>query len=162
LKPDDPALMTAMVQGGMLHDVGKRGIPEGVLNKEGKLDPEEWALIQKHPSLGFAELSKHPSLPSVVPLMARDHHERMDGQGDPTGLRGGDTSCAGGVCAVVDVYDAITAARPYRGPIAPLDALKMMREGRGTQFDSEVFDAWAGLVEKLVREDPARAPAASA
>src|SRR6185295_12746978 len=108
---------------------------EAILNKEGKLDPTEWAEVQKHPLLGFDELKIHASLPPIVPIMARDHHERIDGKGYPQGLSGDDIDFSARVCAVVDVYDAITAARPYRGPIAPVDALNMMREGRGTQFD---------------------------
>lgn len=155
MKPDDAVLFSVMVQGGMLHDVGKRGIPEEILNKEGKLDPAEWAQIQEHPSLGFEELKQHSTLPPIVPIMARDHHERLDGKGYPGGRT--DIEFAARVCAVVDVYDAITAARPYRGPIAPADALGMMREGRGTQFDPEIMDAWAALVEGLIREDPQRA-----
>ena len=94
--------------------------------------------------------------------MARDHHERIDGKGYPQGLSGDDIDFSARVCAVVDVYDAITAARPYRGPIAPVDALNMMREGRGTQFDSSVFDAWEKLVQRLIHDDPERAIAKSA
>jgi HD-GYP domain-containing protein (c-di-GMP phosphodiesterase class II) len=162
LKPEDAALFPVMVQGGMLHDVGKRGVPEAILNKEGKLNPDEWAHIQKHPGLGFDELKVHKNLPSIIPIMARDHHERIDGKGYPGGKTGKDLDFAARVCAVVDVYDAITAARPYRGPIAPSDALGMMREGRGTQFDSEVFDAWASIVQELVKLDPERAVQQSA
>src|SRR5688572_28880555 len=98
----------------MLHDAGKRSIPEEILNKEGKLDPDEWSQIQQHPTLGYKELKLHPSLPDIVPLMARDHHERLDGKGYPNGIRGDDIEFPARVCAVVDVYDAITAARPYR------------------------------------------------
>lgn len=162
LVPDDPALFSVVVQGGMLHDIGKRGVPEEILNKEGKLDPDEWAQIQKHPELGFAELKQHPILAPVVPQMARDHHERVDGKGYPRGISGDLFSLPARVCAVVDVYDAITAARPYRGPIAPADAIKMMAEGRGTQFDADIFDAWSELVQKLIKEDEARAPNRSA
>jgi HD-GYP domain-containing protein (c-di-GMP phosphodiesterase class II) len=157
LKPGDAATLSVIVQGGMLHDVGKRTIPEAILNKEGRLDPKEWALVQKHPKLGFDELVKHESLPPIVPLMARDHHERIDGKGYPQGLSGEAIGHAARVCAVVDVYDAITAARPYRPPIAPADALGMMREGRGTHFDGEIFDAWCAIVGRLVKEDAGRA-----
>lgn len=162
LIPGDAAMLAVIVQGGMLHDVGKRTIPETILNKEGKLDPEEWAEIQRHPKLGFDELAKHEALPPIVPLMARDHHERIDGKGYNQGLSGDGISFAARICAVVDVYDAITAARPYRGPIAPPDALNMMREGRGTQFDSTILDAWIAIVERLIKEDPERAVEKSA
>ncbi len=162
LKPDDATLFSVIVQGGMLHDVGKRGVPEAILNKEGKLDPTEWAEIQKHPELGHEELARHAALPPVVAVMARDHHERLDGKGYPRGVSGDKIDFAARVCAVVDVYDAITAARPYRGPVAPADALAMMREGRGTQFDSDIYDAWAKMIERLIKDDPQRAVEKSA
>lgn len=162
LEPADEERIAEMVQGGLLHDVGKREVPEEVLNKEGKLKPEEWKLIQAHPTAGYEILSGRQDIGAIVLEMTRDHHERLDGSGYPAGLQGSDISLPARVCAVVDVYDALTAARPYRGPIAPMQALNIMREGSGTLFDSTVFDAWCSMVEKLVTADPARAVAPSA
>lgn len=162
LLPGDAAMMAVFVQGGMLHDIGKRAIPVSILNKEGKLDPDEWAEFHKHPRLGYEELVRHASLPPLVSLMARDHHERIDGKGYCQGLDGEAISLAARVCAVVDVYDGITASRVHRGPIAPVDAIAMLREGRGTHFDSRVLDAWIAIVERLVKEDPERAVKKSA
>lgn len=157
LRPDDTDLFSTVVQGGLLHDVGKRGVPEEILNKEGKLDPAEWEQVRKHPMLGYEELKGHPGISSTILEMARDHHERLDGGGYPAGTSADQIGLPARVCAVVDVYDALTAARPYRGPTAPAEALRIMREGVGSQFDPDVFDCWSRLVERLVAENPARA-----
>ncbi|HVZ94105.1 MAG TPA: HD domain-containing phosphohydrolase [Phycisphaerales bacterium] len=162
VNPSDEAAFSAITIGGMLHDVGKRGVPEEILNKEGKLTDEEWSKIKTHPALGYDELVNNKTLPPVVAIMARDHHEHMNGKGYPNGRTGEDLSLEAKICAIVDVYDAITAARPYRGPIAPQDALKMMSEKRGTQFDPDLFDAWHNLIERLIKDDPSRAVKESA
>lgn len=150
--------LALIVQGGLLHDIGKRGVAAEVLNKEGKLSEEEWAQIRAHPESGFEELRGNPAVPGVVLEMVRDHHEKLDGSGYPGGRSAAEISPAARICAVVDVFDAITSARPYRKPTPPQDALEMMREGRGAQFDPEVFDTWAQLVEGLLEDDPGRAP----
>lgn len=157
LRPDDVELQSVIVQGGLLHDVGKRHVPEAILNKEGKLDAAEWRVLKRHPFSGYQELRGHESLPDAVLEMARDHHERLDGTGYPNQLTGEQIEFAARVCAVIDVFDAITAARPYRGPTPPLDTLEIMREGRGTHFDPQILDAWCQIVEQMVGDDPDRA-----
>jgi hypothetical protein len=157
LRPDDVDLQARVVEGGLLHDIGKRGVPEEVLNKEGKLDRAEWELIRKHPLIGFDELRARPDVADIVLEMTRDHHERLDGSGYPNGLLDEQIGFAARVCAVADVFDAVSASRPYRGPTPPLDTLAMMREGSGTLFDAEILDAWGGLVEGLISQDPGRA-----
>ncbi len=144
LHPDDAAMLAVIVQGGMLHDIGKRSIPETILNKEGKLDPEEWTEIQKHPKLGFDELVKHSALPPIVSLMARDHHERIDGKGYPQGLAQDEISFAARVCAVVDVYDALTSDRPYRKAWPKEKAIKHIKAEAGAHFDPKVVEAFLG------------------
>lgn len=156
LKPDEPQLFALAVQGGLLHDIGKRGIPEAILNKGGRLEPEEWDLLKKHPQAGYDELNKHLAVPKVVLEMTRDHHERLDGKGYPAGKAGIDISFAARVCAVVDVFDALTSTRPYKGPTHPADALKLMAESVNTQFDPIIFNGWKAVVEKLMLADPAR------
>lgn len=156
LRPDDTQLFTLAVQGGLLHDIGKRGIPPEVLNKGGRLEPQEWELLKRHPQIGYDELSKMTGVPSIVLEMTRDHHERLDGKGYPSCRSGDSISFAARVCAVVDVFDALTATRPYKGPTHPRDALKLMADGVGSQFDKEVFNGWKELIEKLLADDPAR------
>ncbi len=158
LRPGDEELLSRCVQGGMLHDVGKKGIAQNILNKEGPLSPEEFKKIKQHPGLAFDVLHRHPSTSPTVLEMARDHHERIDGTGYPGGKSGEQIGLAARVCAVVDVYDAITSKRPYRGPTPPTETLRILHEGRGTHFDVEALDAWTKLVEALLAADPERAP----
>lgn len=161
MHPDDPELLAVAIQGGLLHDVGKRGMSPDLLNKEGRLDPKEWEILKRHPMQGYEELKEHHGIPQFVLEMARDHHERLDGKGYPRGVRDGLITYAARVCTVVDVYDALTAARPYRAAIHPLEVLKLMADGEGTQFDSECLAAWSRVVKRLIKEDPERAPVAA-
>jgi HD-GYP domain-containing protein (c-di-GMP phosphodiesterase class II) len=161
LCPDDTALQATAIQGGMLHDIGKRGVPEQILNKAGRLDSEEWRVIKQHPLMGCEELRANATVPPLVLEMVRDHHERPDGTGYPNGLSDEFLGQVARVCAVVDVFDAICAARPYRGPTPPAETLRVMHEGSGTQFDREILQAWINLVEQMIREDPERAPSAA-
>jgi HD-GYP domain-containing protein (c-di-GMP phosphodiesterase class II) len=156
LRPDETQLFTLAVQGGLLHDIGKRGIPEAILNKGGRLEPSEWEMLKRHPQAGFEELSKHPGVSNIVLEMTRDHHERLDGKGYPFGRSGDAISFPARVCAVVDVFDALTATRPYKGPTHPRDALNLMADGVGTQFDKEVFAGWRTVIERLLNDNPAR------
>lgn len=161
VRAGDREFFTLAVQGGLLHDVGKRGVPTELLNKEGKLTPEEWKVMSSHPANGYEELKQNPAIPEMVLSMVRDHHERLDGKGYPNKIDATQISVPARICAIVDVFDAITAARPYRGPTPPADTLKIMRDGRGTQFDPEMFDIWERIVGKMLETDPARAPAPS-
>ena len=157
LRPHDETLNATLIQGGMLHDIGKRGVPEDILNKVGPLDPEEWQVIRRHPELGFEELRRNPAVSADALDMVRDHHERLDGKGYARGVKEGALGLPARICAVVDVFDAICASRPYRGPTSPLDALDIMREGAGTQFDREALSAWIHIVDEAVAADPGRA-----
>ncbi len=129
LHPDDSDLMATAIQGGLLHDIGKRGLPAELLNKEGRLSPQEWEQLQRHPQIGYDELKSNAGVPQVVLDMTRDHHERLDGRGYPRGVGGGLIGFSARVCAVVDVFDALSASRPYRGAIHPLEVLKIMADG---------------------------------
>lgn len=160
MHPEDTEMLAVAIQGGLLHDIGKRGMPVELLNKEGRLSSKEWEAVKRHPQQGYDELKGHHGIPQFVLEMARDHHERIDGKGYPRGVRDGLISYAARVCSVVDVYDALTAARPYRAAIHPLDVLKIMADGDGTQFDSECLAAWSRVVKRMIKEDPERAPMA--
>jgi len=159
LAAEDDDFFHTVVQGGMLHDLGKRGIPEVLLNKEGKLDAAEWKIVSAHPMKGYEELKKNPAVPEAVLSMVRDHHEHLSGAGYPQGLSGDQISLPARICAVIDVFDAITAARPYRGPTPPADTIKIMNDGRGKQFDARIFDDFRGIVDQMLQDDPSRAPA---
>jgi HD-GYP domain-containing protein (c-di-GMP phosphodiesterase class II) len=157
LAPDEPEKHAVFIRAGMLHDLGKRGIPEEILNHEGKLPPDQWELIANHPRIGYQILREQGVTEQDILDMIRDHHERLDGTGYPRGLRDEHISLAARVCAVVDVFDAICGARPYRGPTPPVETLRIMRDGVGKHFDEQVFETWAELVERLITTDPQRA-----
>ncbi len=150
-------LPAGLVQGAMLHDMGKRGIPEEILNREGHLHPGEWERVRRHPLIGARELRTHPNVAPEILEMVSGHHERLDGKGYPNGLAGRQVGLAARICGILDAYDAVSAGRPYRDPIPPRDTLAILREGAGTQFDGRILEVWAGVVERLLSEDPQRA-----
>lgn len=158
LKPDDPPWHAALIEGGLLHDVGKRKIPPEILNKEGKLSADEWELIKLHPTTGFDLIKANPAMSEIVIDMVRSHHERLDGAGYPAGLTGDLISEAARICSVIDVFDAICASRPYRGPTPPEQTLKILAQEKGRQFDAGMVDTWDAIVRSLLDADPKRAP----
>jgi HD-GYP domain-containing protein (c-di-GMP phosphodiesterase class II) len=157
LRNDGGILLADAIQGGLLHDIGKRHVPVEILNKEGSLSPAEWEVLRAHPGAGYEELKRNPAISPTVLEMTRDHHERLDGSGYPAKLVGDQIGLAARLCAVVDAYDAVTASRPYRGPTPPAHALGILGRAAGTHFDAEIFETWRSLVLELVRENPGRA-----
>ena len=152
----DAPLMQEIVQGGFVHDIGKRGVPAEILNKEGKLSDDEWKQIRAHPLAGVDILSSQKGIGRVAVEMTRDHHEKLDGRGYPNGARGDAIGLPARICAVVDVYDAIATARPYRGAVPPLKVLDMLRPEAGTTFDPAVFEAWERVIRRQIDNDPTR------
>lgn len=142
-----------VIQGGLLHDVGKRNVPEEILNKEGRLSEAEWRMIQAHPAKGHELLCVAREGSPIILEMTRDHHERLDGGGYPGGLRSEQIGRAARLCAVVDVYDALSTARPYRQAVPPLQTLSMMAEEVGRAFDEELLSIWRGLIERQTPEE---------
>ena len=131
-----------------LHDIGKVGIPDEVLLKPGRLTPEEYALMQQHTIIGGntlkAAVNAHPEAQFLA--MARDiamtHHERYDGTGYPRGLASEEIPLAGRITALADVYDALTSERVYKSAFSHETSRAIILEGRGTQFDPHVVDAF--------------------
>lgn len=135
---------------GLLHDVGKIGIDDRIINKEGKLTDEEFAVIKLHPVLGGQILSKIMMSPSLS-VGARYHHERYDGNGYPEKLKGEDIPRIARIIAVADAYDAMTSRRSYRDMMPQLAVREEILKGMGTQFDSE----YAGIMLRLLDKDEA-------
>ena len=131
--------MTQLTMGLLVHDIGKLVIPEQILNKEGKLTPEEWELIKTHPAAG-ASLLESDRISPLTRAVVRDHHERWDGKGYAAGREGADIHQFARIAAVADVYDAITADRPYQPANPPHVAVKAIRDGAGTQFDPTIVE----------------------
>ena len=132
---------------GLLHDVGKIGIDNSIINKTGKLTDEEYAEIKRHPVMGY-EILKDISVHGNYALGAKYHHERMDGRGYPEGIVGEDIPLIGRIIAVADSYDAMTSKRPYRD-IMPQEAVRTeLENGRGTQFDSRIVDIMLEMMDE--------------
>ncbi len=133
---------------GLLHDVGKIGVSDAVLNKKGRLTDTEFAEIKKHPDEGWAILQDLEQLRYVLPGVLF-HHERVDGRGYPDGLHGEEIPLDGRLLAVVDAYDAMTSDRPYRSGMPPLRAQEILRGGAGTQWDAELIDQFFAVLDKI-------------
>jgi putative nucleotidyltransferase with HDIG domain len=142
-----PAEVQNLRVAALLHDIGKVAIPDGILHKPGPLEPEEWAVVRKHPDIGARILASARHLWPVIPIV-RHHHERWDGRGYPDGLSGEAIPLGARILAVVDAYAAMTDVRPYRTPL-PVDlALQELRRCAGTQFDPQIVDAFLRTLER--------------
>jgi ribonuclease P protein subunit RPR2 len=148
---DDPSLE----YGFLLHDLGKIGIPDAVLNKPGPLDRGEWALMQQHPLIGVEMLGDIPLLDGQGIRVVRSHHERWDGSGYPDGLAGEEIPIGARIFAVADSLDAMTSDRPHRAGLEWPAAVEEILAGEGGQFDPRVVAAFAVREQKLhrIRDD---------
>jgi putative two-component system response regulator len=140
---------------GYLHDIGKIGIKESVLNKPGKLDPYEWECIQMHPVTAEKILAPIDELADVIQIV-RHHHERFDGSGYPDGIRGSQIPLGARILSVADSYDALTSKRSYREALSRRDALAVLEQASGTQFDPVIVRAYLSCTsnETAVTEGP--------
>jgi len=133
--------------GAALHDVGKVGVKDGILNKEGEPTPEEWDMIRRHPVTGYEVLSPVRLLKPEHLQLVRGHHERMDGTGYPDGLKGDQISPVTRVIVVADAFDAMSSNRAYRTALSPNEIIAQLKRHSGTQFDPQVARAFIDLVE---------------
>ena len=131
----------------LLHDIGKIGVPDMILNKKARLDDEEFAIIKKHPARGFDILKNFSTIPNMH-YGALYHHERYDGNGYPVGLSGEAIPFESRIIAIADAYDAMTSDRAYRKALSTDVVIEELLKGRGTQFDPQLAEV---LVE-MIRE----------
>ncbi len=143
-----PAECDEIYQIALLHDVGKIGIPENIINKEGKLTKEEYEVIKQHPVLGSQILKSINEYPDLI-IGARYHHERYDGKGYPDRLKGEDIPEIARIISVADAYDAMTSKRSYRDPIPQQSVREEIVKGSGTQFDP----GFARIMQHLIDLD---------
>ncbi|EJR72174.1 hypothetical protein IK7_06000 [Bacillus cereus VD156] len=136
----------------LLHDIGKIGIPDEVLNKASSLTEEEYNIIKAHPQLGL-EVFKNISLIKGSEAIILSHHERWDGNGYPQKLRGNQIPLCARIVAIADAFDAMTSSRAYRSALSPKEAYRRIIEGSGTQFDpaivnvfKKVFPLWEKMI----------------
>ncbi|MBQ7469412.1 MAG: HD-GYP domain-containing protein, partial [Pseudobutyrivibrio sp.] len=131
---------------GLLHDVGKIGVPDEVINKPGRLTDDEFAAIKKHPGLGGKILGNIKEMPELA-AGAKWHHERYDGKGYPEGIAGEEIPEEARIIAVADAYDAMTSNRSYRGAL-PIEIVQgEIEKGKGNQFDPKFADIMLKMIE---------------
>ncbi len=134
-------------KGALLHDIGKISIPDAILNKPGPLTPEEYDVIKQHPAQGAHIVEPLMSVRDAIPLI-RWHHERLDGDGYPDGLRGSEISLLVRILSVADVYDSLVSDRPYRPPIPHAKCLEMLAENAaGGGLDPGLVGLFTGIAE---------------
>jgi HD-GYP domain-containing protein (c-di-GMP phosphodiesterase class II) len=143
-----PAELFELELSALLHDIGKIGVPDSILQKPEALSAEEWDVMRRHPTWG-AELL--PSVPGLEPvgMVVRYHHERWDGDGYPSRLERDRIPVASRIIAICDAYQAMTSDRPYRSALSHEDAISRLREGAGSQFDPAIVEP---LVDLLAEE----------
>ncbi len=137
--------LTDLRRGALLHDVGKLGVPDGILLKPGELSEEERDVMKQHPRYAYEWLHAIPYLrkTATIPYC---HHEKWDGSGYPRGLKGEEIPLGARIFALVDVWDALRSGRPYRGPLSEAEALTYIRKGSGTHFDPQLVELFIKLI----------------
>ncbi len=146
-----PGEVEALGQAATMHDVGKIGIPDAILAKRGALTAEERRVMETHSTIGGRILDGSPSeLMQAGRTIALTHHEKWDGSGYPHGLAGEDIPLSGRICAVADVFDALTTDRPYRAALTPDEAFGLMEAERGSRFDPRLLDLFLDRREEVV------------
>jgi HD-GYP domain-containing protein (c-di-GMP phosphodiesterase class II) len=130
-----------------LHDIGKVGIEDRILNKTGKLTGEEWSEMKKHPEIGYRIAMSSPDLMSIAEYILC-HHERWDGKGYPQGLKGEEIPILSRILAIADAYDAMTQDRPYRKAMSKEEAAAEIKKNAGSQFDPEIARVFIDRVLK--------------
>jgi putative nucleotidyltransferase with HDIG domain len=162
LEADDDKTLKALEAAALLHDVGKIGIPEHILNKPGRLTAAEFEVMKRHVEIGSDILSTVAFPFPVVPIV-RNHHENWDGSGYPHGVQGHDIPLGARILSVVDCFDALTSDRPYRAAMSVEDAFEVLRARRGSMYDPQIVDRFITLQPRLpVVDEPAGSQPTSA
>lgn len=144
----DDAERDDLERAGLLHDIGKLGIPEAILNKPGPLTAEEFERVKTHPRVGHRILRPVQALRGALDGVLH-HHENWDGSGYPMGLTGQDIPLQARILRVVDAFDAMTSARPYRDALPVRVSLRMLDEGAGIHFDPEIVRALLAAIRRM-------------
>lgn len=148
----DPKDVNKLFMASPMHDIGKVGIPDSILNKNGKLDSAEWEVMKTHAKIGYEILrtSKREILRSAA-IVSYSHHERWDGSGYPLGLKGEEIHIFGRITAIADVFDALSSARVYKKSWALEDVLKLFNEEKGKHFDPNLIDVFMDNLDEILQ-----------
>jgi len=134
-----------------MHDVGKIGIPDGILLKPGKLDHREWEVMKTHAQIGADIIGHHSSvLLSLAREIALTHHEKWDGSGYPNGLKGEEISIHARIVAIADTFDALTTIRPYKHAWLVEDAIALLEKEAGAHFDPELIEKFINIIPEII------------
>jgi HD-GYP domain-containing protein (c-di-GMP phosphodiesterase class II) len=155
------AILADLETASLLHDLGKIGISDAILRKPGPLTDSEMAQLRKHSEYGWAILKRISGFETAA-LYILHHHERIDGRGYPAGLTGDQIPIAARIVGIVDAFDAMVSNRCYRRAVSVEEALRRLREASGTQFDGDIVNEFAAIVEMEVDEIHALVTAAPA
>jgi len=150
----DSAQLGEVAAGALLHDIGKRHVSPHILNKNGKLTDEEWESIREHPAAGFREVATRADLTWAQLMMIYQHHERLDGSGYPTGVAAAEINAWAKICAVADVFDALTSNRPYRRALPTKEVCEYLTKHSGKWFDADMVKCWIGHVQSTESNQP--------
>ncbi len=140
-----------IIAGGLLHDIGKLKVDEKLLIKPGKLDDQEFEIIKKHPRDGFAQLAHREDLTFGQLMVVYQHHERLDGRGYPVGCLDQEIHPWAKMCAVVDIYEAITSQRPYRKPMHWQQACAILQKDAGEALEREMVECWISIIRNTMQ-----------
>jgi HD-GYP domain-containing protein (c-di-GMP phosphodiesterase class II) len=132
--------------GAILHDTGKMFIPTEIIKKPGKLTDEEYEIVKEHSLRGYEHLKKSPEISGLSRIIAKQHHEKVNGNGYPNSLVGDEINKLSKIVAITDVYDALTSDRPYRLAMSPNDALEYIMGGSGSEFDYKMVKVFAKTI----------------
>jgi HD-GYP domain-containing protein (c-di-GMP phosphodiesterase class II) len=138
--------MSDLEMGALLHDIGKIGVPDGILNKPGKLTQEEYELVKRHPEYGWTVIRNLPGLEQTS-LYVLHHHENFDGTGYPAKLKNSEIPIGSRIVSVIDAFDAMVSSRPYRKGLPLEEAFRRLNEASGTQFDPAVIKSFIPIAE---------------
>ncbi|MEO5360469.1 MAG: response regulator [Nitrospirota bacterium] len=144
-------MLECMELASVMHDVGKLGIPGTILRKPGKLDPEEWKIMETHTTIGYNILSKsNTHLFEMAATVAHYHHEKWNGGGYPKGLKGDEIPECAAIVAVADVFDALTMTRPYKAPWPVEKAIEEIKKGSGTHFSPYIVECFFKSLDMIM------------
>ncbi|MBG7617546.1 MAG: diguanylate cyclase, partial [Chloroflexi bacterium] len=142
---------------GLLHDIGKIGVPDSILSKPETLNDDEWEMVKKHPELGVEILKRVEELVSCLPPILH-HHEYFNGSGYPQGLSGNNIPLEARILSIADAYDAITSPRPYRKQLSMVEAIEELTRCSDSQFDPELVKLFTEVVEPLIKNGKRLSP----